>query len=54
MLDSKYMHKLIKFINEEYRSGKKVFPLKKDIFKAYLFTTNLATPTCSPATSLMM
>ena len=38
LLDSKYMHKLIKFINEEYRSGKKIFPIKKDIFKPFTNT----------------
>ncbi len=38
LLDSKYMHKLIKFINEEYKSGKKVFPVKRDIFKPFTNT----------------
>lgn len=38
LLNSKYMYKLIKFINEEYKSGKKVFPVKRDIFKPFTNT----------------
>tara|TARA_R110000851_G_scaffold56447_1_gene131927 strand:+ start:4563 stop:5252 length:690 start_codon:yes stop_codon:yes gene_type:complete len=38
LLESKYMNKLIKFINEEYKSGKKIFPNKRNIFKAFTDT----------------